>query len=149
MRCAEVIKEAEEGNTEVVLELEDIFESSNLSHEFDRKVQENIEYILRRNCLWREGLRTAVLICKIAPDPDDTFFGYFQVFDGTELVARGEFGGTFVVLDERAFEKPDVEGIEIVELTISLPPVDAKKLFLLDISDLGAEEKAKLLSWVL
>lgn len=151
MRCIEIlklIKEAEESNIALVLELTDIHETTDLRVKFDRKVRENVEYILKRDCLWSDGLEVIVLP-DVSCNPDGAFFGGFEVFNGDEMVARGKFNGSFVIWDEEVFTDPQIEGIEILDLTVSLFPEDVKKLFLLSVARLSAEEKVELLAGIL
>ena len=144
-RISRILREAEESNIPLMLELTDIYETTSLGIEFDRKVRENIEHILKRDCLWNDGLEIVVLP-DVTWNPEGAFFGGFEVFNDDEIVASGKYNGLFAVLDEEVFTKPQVEGIEIIELTISIPPGDAKRLLFLSFECLNDEEKTRMLS---
>jgi len=147
MRCTDVlklIKEAEESNDLLELELTDILETTGLGSEFNKKVRENIEYILKRDCLWSDRLEVVVLP-NIDWDCDGHYSGSFELFDNNEMVAKGEFTGHFLAWDENVFTNPQIEGIEIMDLTLYILAKDAKKLFLLSVKRLKSKEKARIL----
>ncbi|MHA1632571.1 MAG: hypothetical protein ACTSXC_07190 [Candidatus Freyarchaeota archaeon] len=115
-------------------ELTDIFEeASKWGRELEEKLEENIEYVLKREGLLRGRVGSVVIPAgALYWECDDERCWYsanFEVFDksGNVVLARGTVGGTMVELDENTFE--------ISDMTVRMPVDDVARL-------LGMEKKA-------
>ena len=121
------IRQAERyGDKEMEFELYDIFERASIyGGEIDRKIEENIEYTLRREGLLPRGASVTIPAGALlwqCYDDQCYYDADFEVFDetGNKVLARGKATGIFYLIDDETAELQDV--------TVSMPTDHVKRL---------------------
>ena len=122
------IREAERlGEKGMSFELYDILEEASIyGTELDERVEENIQYVLKREGLLPRG--ASVLIPAGAlhwecPEGESCwYYADFEVFDetGEKILARGSATGSMLMLDE--------ETAQLIDMTVWMPTNYVKKL---------------------
>ena len=123
----EEIREAErEGEREMSFELHDIMEEASIyGRELDRRIEENIQYILKREGLLPRGYSVIVPAGALyweCPEGGSCWYkADFEVFDetGRNIVAYGTATGSMLTLDDTA---------ELLDMTVWMPTSYVKKL---------------------
>ena len=125
----EEIREAErEGDKLMEFELTDILESAKLTtREIDKKIEENIEYILKREGIYDpEKMSVVIPVAATQMSYEDGFCYFtsdFEVFDetGNRVIARGTAYTT-------AMCPPNKLEAELLDMTVVMPTRYVKKL---------------------
>jgi len=126
----EILEAEKEGEKEMEFELTDIFEEAKPSN-IDFHIEDNIEYILKREGLLPEGAKVVVPAGWLHWDCEEEFgkCSYvtgFEVYDetGRHVIARGDAYGDMLLYETKEGE----EEYELLDMTTAIPIEELKAL---------------------
>jgi len=118
------VMEAEKyGEKYMSFELYDILEEAS-PRELDSKIEENIEYVLKREGLFSPDMEVIVPMGALRWECEEYSCSYvadFEVFKNDEIVAYGTASG---------FMHPSNGNFVIIDMTVTIPTKDVKRLLM-------------------